>query len=153
MPIEVQAYTARTDDDWTAGSMILDTGATAHLMKTTINKLLAHQRASDLTVQGAFGSQRKPAAIRGLARMYILNVKEPEQHGTPLEHNVDTLDGLCFCARGTRILPQFLLSPPREMDATQNLIFQLQPNLQPGAGGRRRRRKCFSARPRVTARL
>ena len=74
--------------------MILDTGATAQLMKTTVNNLLAHQRASDLEVQAAFGARRKRAAIHGQARMYILNVSEPEQRGTPLEHSVDTLDDL-----------------------------------------------------------
>ena len=74
--------------------MILDTGATAQLMKTTVNNLLAHQRASDLEVQAAFGTRRKRAAIHGQARMYILNTSEPEQRGTPLEHSVDTLDDL-----------------------------------------------------------
>ena len=96
VPVTVRAYNARTSttNAWTAGSMILDTGATAQLMKTTVNNLLAHQRASDLEVQAAFGTRRKRAAIHGQARMYILNTSEPEQRGTPLEHSVDTLDDL-----------------------------------------------------------
>ena len=68
--------------------MVLDTGATAHLMKTTINHLLAKAQASNMSVRGAFGADRKPADRHGIAKMYILNTLEPRWHGTlPLANN------------------------------------------------------------------
>ena len=48
-----------------AGSMILDTGATTHLMRTTINNLLAHAQQSNMAVRGAFGADRKAADQHG----------------------------------------------------------------------------------------
>ena len=74
--------------------MVLDTGATAHLMKTTINHLLAKAQASNMSVRGAFGADRKPADRHGIAKMYILNTLEPRRHGTSIEPRVDTLPGL-----------------------------------------------------------
>ena len=74
--------------------MVLDTGATAHLMKTTINHLLAQAQASNMTVRGAFGADRQPADRHGIAKMYILNTLEPRRHGSSIEARVDTLPGL-----------------------------------------------------------
>ena len=74
--------------------MVLDTGATAHLMKTTINHLLAQAQSSNMTVRGAFGADRQPADRHGIAKMYILNTLEPKRHGSSVETRVDTLPGL-----------------------------------------------------------
>ena len=77
-----------------AGSMILDTGATTHLMRTTINKLLDHAQKSNVAVLGAFGADRKAADQHGVAKMYIINTLAPEKHGSSIEPSVDTLPGL-----------------------------------------------------------
>ena len=74
-----------------AGSMILDTGATTHLMRTTINNLLAHAQQSNMAVRGAFGADRKPADQHGVAKMYTINTLAPERHGSSIEPSVDTL--------------------------------------------------------------
>ena len=60
-----------------AGSMILDTGATTHLTRTTINKLLDHAQESNVAVLGAFGADRKAADQHGVAKMYIINTLAP----------------------------------------------------------------------------